>query len=151
MKSMESVLPWMVVMAGAGGAIWWMLGRDMTLGRWLFAAILLGHGLVHLLYAVPEPESSGQPWPFSMTDSWAGANAAGVGWVIIAVAIVGLALAALGTVGIAVPSSWWQPVLVIGAVASAMALVVFWNPQLVLGIGINVVLIWVAVSSVWTP
>ena len=151
MKSMASVLPWTVVMAAIAGLIWWMLGRDMTLGRWLFAVILLGHGLVHLLYILPEPESSEQSWPFDMTESWAGANLRVLGLVLIGVTIVGFLLAALAAAGVTLPAIWWQTAVVVGAVASAAALILFWDPQLILGVGINVVLIWVALAKVWVP
>ena len=157
MKSISGVLPWVVIMTACGGAIWWMLARDVTAGRWLFGAILLGHGLVHLMYAVPESET-GSDWPFAMDRSWvtSGINlspgmARTIGWLLIAVTIVGLAIAAAATAGIAIPAGWWQPLVVVGAAASLLALVLFFDPQLVLGLGINIALIWVAVSGVWVP
>jgi hypothetical protein len=55
---MAGTLPWAVVLAVTGGAIWWLLSRDAVAGRWLLAALLIGHGVVHPLFAVPAPSAT---------------------------------------------------------------------------------------------
>jgi hypothetical protein len=72
-KTMAGILPWAVVLVAIGGAIWWLLSRDMSAGRWLLAALLVGHGVVHVLFAVPAPAATdgGAEWPFNMVRSWA--------------------------------------------------------------------------------
>jgi hypothetical protein len=93
-----------------------------------------------------------------MSQSWAATRAGldlGVvrvfGAVLIAITVGAFALAALAAVGIIVPSGWWQPTVALGAIASAATLVLFFDPQLVLGPGMNAVLLWVAVTRAWAP
>ncbi len=160
MKTIVGILPWALVVAALGIATWWLLSRDMAAGRWLLAALLIGHGVVHVMFAVPAPAATegGPDWPFDMAGSWA-INGAGldlnvvraVGLALIAVVVVGFALAALATVGIVVPSGWWQPTVAVAAIASAVLLVLCFEPQLVLGLGIDAVLLWVVVTNAWVP
>lgn len=159
-KTMANMLPWAVVLVVAGAAIWWLLSRDMAPGRWLLAALLIGHGVVHVLFAVPAPSATagGAAWPFDMAQSWVVARAGldlvlarVVGAVLIAVTVGAFALAALATVGVVVPSGWWQPTIALGAVASATTLVVFFEPQLVVGLGVDAVLLWAAATRAWVP
>jgi len=159
-KTMAGILPWAVVLVLIGGAVWWLLSREMAAGRWLLAALLIGHGVVHVLFAVPAPAApdGGAEWPFNMAQSWA-ITGAGldanmvriVGVALITVVVVGFSLAALSTVGIIVPSGWWQPIVAVSAVTSAILLVLFFEPQLVLGLGIDAVLLWVVVARAWMP
>jgi hypothetical protein len=132
----------------------------MAAGRWLLAALLIGHGVVHVMFAVPAPAgtAAGPEWPFDMARSWAIAGPGldlnmvrAVGLALIAIVVIGLALAALSTVGIVVPSGWWQPAVAVSAVASAIALILFFEPQLVLGLGIDAVLLWVVATRAWVP
>jgi hypothetical protein len=159
-RTIVGILPWAVVVAALGAAIWWLLSRDMAAGRWLLAALLIGHSIVHVMFAVPAPAATegGPDWPFDMARSWA-VNGAGldlnvvraVGLALIAVVVGGFSLAALSTVGIVVPSGWWQPTVAVSAVASAVLLVLFFEPLLVLGLGIDTVLLWVVAARVWMP
>lgn len=159
-KTMAGILPWAVVLVVIGTAIWWSLSRDVAAGRWLLAGLLLGHGVVHLLFVVPAPAAmeDGTEWPFDMARSWA-ATGAGldlnlvrvIGAVLIAVTVGAFALAALSTVGGIVPSGWWQPIIALGAIASAATLVLFFEPLLVLGLGIDAALLLVVLTRAWMP
>ena len=159
-KTMAGILPWAAVLVVIGGVVWWLLSREMAAGRWLLAALLIGHGVVHVLFAVPVPAATdgGAEWPFNMARSWA-ITGAGldanmvriVGVALITVVVVGFSLAALSTVGILVPSGWWQPIVAVSAVTSAILLVVFFEPQLVAGLGMDVALLWVVVARAWMP
>lgn len=160
MKAMAGILPWAVVLAVLGGATWWLLSHDVAAGPWLLAAVLLGHGLVHVMFAVVSPAATegGPEWPFDMTKSWAVTGAGldlgavrvlGIG--LIAIVACGFSLAALSTVGLVVPAGWWQATVGVSAVASAAALVLFFNPQLVLGLGIDTVLVWAVATRAWAP
>ncbi len=159
MKTMAGILPWAVVLAAAGGAIWWMLSMDMAAGRWLLAAVLIGHGVVHLMFAVPAPTATanGPAWPFDMARSRVvrvGVNLTfvrAVGVALIAVVVGGFAIAALSTVGILVPAGWWQASVALSAVASAILLLLFFEPQLVLGPGIDAVLVAAVATGAWAP
>ena len=159
-KTMAGTLPWAVVLVVIGGAIWWFLSRDMAAGRWLLAALLIGHGMVHVFFAVPAPTATGggRDWPFDMAQSWAITRAGlglnlvrGIGLVLVAITVGAFALATLATIGVIVPSAWWQPTIALGAIASAATLVLFLEPQLLLGLGIDAVLLWLALTRAWVP
>jgi hypothetical protein len=159
-KSMAGTLPWAVVLVAAGAAIWWLQSRDMAAGRWLLAALLLGHGLVHLLFAVPSPSAAdaGTGWPFDSSQSWAVTRAGldlglvrVIGAVLVTITVGAFAVAALATVGIVVPSGWWQPAIALGAIASAATLILCFDPQLVLGLVVDAVLLWVVATRAWVP
>jgi hypothetical protein len=160
MKTIVGIVPWAVVLAAFGGAIWWLLSRDMSAGRWLLAALLIGHGVVHVMFAAPAPAATegGLDWPFDMGRSWAITGAGldlnvvrAVGLALIAIVVGGFALAALSTVGVLVPPGWWPVVVPVSAVASAVLLVLFFEPQLVLGLGIDAVLLAVVATRAWVP
>jgi predicted cupin superfamily sugar epimerase len=74
-----------------------------------------------------------------------------VGVALIAIVVVGFALAALSTVGIVAPSGWWQATVAVSAIASVVLLVLCVEPQLVLGLGIDAVLLAVVATGAWTP
>lgn len=160
MKAIVGILPWAIVVAAIGGTIWWLLSSEMAAGRWLLAALLIGHGVVHGMFLVPSPAASeaGTDWPFDMTRSWAITGAGldlnvvrAVGVAMIVIVVGGFALVALSTVGIVVPPGWWQQAVAVSAVASAVLLVLFFEPQLVLGLGIDAILLAVVASGAWVP
>lgn len=157
---MGGILRWAVVLAVLGGSTWWLLSNDMAAGPWLLAAVLLGHGAVHVMFAAISPAATegGPEWPFDMAKSWAVTGAGldlnvvrAFGVALIAIVAVGFTLAALSTVGLIVPAGWWPASVSVSAVASAFVLVLFFNPQLVLGLGIDAVLLGTAVTRAWAP
>jgi hypothetical protein len=164
---MRGWLPWAAVVAGVGGLTWWLLANGMAVGRWLFAALLVGHGLVHLLFLVPVPRTggagagsgTGSPrWPFDLGRSWVvtrlGSTAGPVRAValpLIAVTIGAFVLAGLATVEILVPVSGWPLLVAVGAVASLALLVLAFDLQLVLGLGLDACLLWIVASGIWRP
>lgn len=160
MRTIGGMLPWAVVLAVAGGAVWWLLSREMAAGRWLLAALLVGHGVVHVMFAVPAQTAAadGPSWPFEMARSWAITGAGidaglvrAVGYLLIAVVVAGFAAGALSAVGIIVPAGLWRPAVMLAAAASVAVLVLFFDPQLILGLGIDAVLLWVTVAGAWSP
>jgi len=159
MRGIVGMLPWVIVLAIGGAAIWLLLGRQAVLGAWVLAAVIVGHGLVHALYLVPPPDPPagrhGPRWPFDLGRSWlvalAGARRGRRLAVLLVVVIVAASiLAAVATVGV-LPVGWWSALVVLTAVASLVLLVLAFEPQLILGIAIDAVLIVVAVSGAWTP
>jgi len=161
MKTLRGLLPWAVVLAIGGVAVWLMLDRNMAIGAWFLAGVLISHGLVHGLYLVPAPATSSQDapeWPFHLGRSWLtgsvgldpGLVRAGTIVLIVGV-LLAFGLGALATVGIIVPVDWWAPLVVVGAIASLVLLVLAFDPQLVLGIGIDVALLVVVLGSLWAP
>jgi hypothetical protein len=163
LKTITGLWPFVVVLAVIGIAIWWLLGREMALGRWLLGGFLFAHGWVHVMFVMPRPApaaatAGGPEWPFDMSRSWV-VTAAGldpslvrlIGVVLVVVVAVGFLLAGLATAGILVPSGWWQALVVASAAASALLLALFLSPQLVLGVAIDAVLLWVVLAAVWAP
>ena len=69
---------------------------------------------------------------------------------LVVTTIAGFALAALSAVGL-LPVSLWLPAIAIGAASSIGLLIAFFHPWLVLGIGIDLVLLWASVVVDWTP
>jgi len=161
-KTVTSLVPLAVALAGVGGAIWWLLSRDMAIGRWVLGGFLLAHGLIHVMFVTPAPASAGTDggaaWPFDMARSWL-VTAANLdlgpvrllGAALVVVVAGSFVLAGLATVGVVVPSGWWPPLVLVSATASVGLLAVFFNPQLVLGLAIDAALVWVVVTSVWVP
>jgi hypothetical protein len=159
-KGLLGILPWAIVLVLGGSVIWVLLDGQMAAGRWLLAGVLIAHGLVHALFLVPAPATGtgGREWPFDLGRSWPVTKASldpGLARLIATFLIVviagAFALAALATLGLVVPSGWWGGLVVIGAVASLVLLVLAFDPQLVLGIGIDIALLVVVFGSFWSP
>jgi hypothetical protein len=159
-KALGGILPWAVVLAAAGGGTWWLLSRDAAAGRWVLAALLIGHSLIHVMFVMPAQSATaaGPDWPFNIARSWALTGVKlnpnvihVVGMALVAVVVAGFALAALSTVGILVPPGLWQVTVAVSALASAAVLLVFFDLQLVLGIGVDAGLLWIVVARAWAP
>jgi hypothetical protein len=163
MNSARQLVPLAIGVAVIGSVTWLLLEGDSVLGPWLLAALLLGHGLAHLAFLVPAPDSArttgaGMPWPFDLGDSWLvgrfGLNAGIVraaGVALAAVAIATSLLAALATVGILVPADWWPELVVALAVSSMLLLTLRFSPAFVIGFGIDAALLWLVSLSGWRP
>jgi hypothetical protein len=159
-KTIGGLVPFGIVLVGIAAAIWWLLSSENSLGKWLLAGFLVAHGLIHLLFLVPAPAASGSgpAWPFDLGQSWLVGNAGlEVGLVrVIGVALVlavagAFLLSGLATAGIAVPSGLWRPLVAASAVVSVLTLALFFDPQLVLGLAIDGVLLAVVATALWTP
>jgi len=159
MRGIVGMLPWVIVLAIAGAAIWLLLDRQVVLGTWILAALILGHGLVHALFMLRPPDPpAGRPgprWPFDLGQSWLVALAGArrgrrLGVILVGVIVAASILAALATVGL-LPVAWWSTLVVLAAVASLVLLVLAFDLQLVLGIGIDVALLAVVLAGAWAP
>jgi hypothetical protein len=162
-KTALGLLPFAAGLAVFSLVVWYLVGQGSALATWLVAAFLLAHGLVQLVFLVPQPASTttaagGIAWPFDMTKSWlitrltlGPAVVRAIGTALLVVIAGGFTLAALATVGWLVPASWWAPLVVIPSVASIVLLVAFFSPSLILGLVIDAVLLWLALASGWLP
>ena len=74
-----------------------------------------------------------------------------LGTALVLTTIVLLVAAGLSTVGWFVATEWWSPLVVGGAVASALTLTVFFHPWIVLGLAIDAVLLWATLVAGWSP
>src|SRR5688572_13152729 len=133
--------------------------HDRAMSNLLVAAFLIAHGAIHFAYVSPRPPATagGPEWPFDLSRSLllspfglSGDVMRLMGLALLAVTLGGFALAALAALGVA-PESLWLPATVVGAVASIALLGLFFHPWLVLGIVIDVVLIWAVTMAAWQP
>jgi hypothetical protein len=129
------------------------------LPRLFFAAFLLAHGLIHASFLSPRPPATagGPQWPFELGRSWALSPlglAPGttrlVGIALVIATIAAFTLSAGSTAGI-VAADLWAPATLAGAVASGAMLLLFFHPWLVVGVLIDLALVWTAVIAGWTP
>jgi hypothetical protein len=160
MKAVTGLLPWAVALVLIGAAIWFLYDRQMAAGRWLFAGLLVAHGAVHVLYLVPQPAAApgGLEWPFDIARAWpvsaAGLDPGVVRMVavgLVGVVVVGFVLAGLATVGVVVPTTWWPALVGLSAALSLVVLVLLFDPQLLAGVVLDLVLIWLAILTDWRP
>ena len=125
----------------------------------VLAVLLLAHGAIHVAFVAPRPPqvAGGPAWPFDLGTSWL-LRPVGVdtgltpllGLVLVVVTIAGLAAAALTVLGW-LPGSLWAPAAAIGAVGSLGLLLLFFHPWLVVGIAIDVALLWAVLVAGWQP
>jgi uncharacterized membrane protein YphA (DoxX/SURF4 family) len=102
--------------------------------RFIFGALIVLHGLVHLLYFGQSAKyfelKPGMVWP---DGSWAFSRLLGDGVARNLVSIL-LFLAAIGLVvagvGIFVGQAWWRPVVVGVAAYSSVVFILFWNGRM---------------------
>jgi hypothetical protein len=162
-KTLIGLVPLAIGLMLFAVAVWFLLSAEMAVGRWVLAAFLVGHGLVLVMFVVPQPAAkpataSGVEYPFDMARSWLITGmrmdpglVRSIGVFLVVAVVIGFALAGLATVGVLIPAGWW-PVLVFGsAVVSTLVLLLFFNPGLILGLAIDAVLLWVALAAVWAP
>jgi hypothetical protein len=162
-KTLIGLVPLAIGLMLFAVAVWFLLSAEMAFGRWLLAAFLVGHGLVLVMFVVPQPAAkpataSGVEYPFDMARSWLitgmGLDAGpvrAIGVVLVAAVVIGFALAGLATVGVLIPAGWWAVLVLGSAVLSTVVLLLFFSPGLILGLAIDAVLLWVAVAAVWAP
>jgi hypothetical protein len=162
MNELLKLAPLAVALVVVAAVIAFMLSRGMTLGTWLLAAFLVGHGLVHIAFATPVPATpapaGGMEYPFDVNEAWlVTSRIADVSivrvlvWALVAVTVIGYLLAALSTVGIVVPTTLWPALVVAATAASAALMIIGLTPALALGIAIDIVLFAVVFTSAWSP
>jgi hypothetical protein len=90
-------------------------------------------------------------WPFRLDRSWLLPEQARrpVGIALIAVVVAAFALLGLAVWGVPILASTWVGLAVVGAVASLVVLVVFWDRQLWWGVAIDVATLVVALWQPW--
>ncbi len=160
MKVLTGLLPLAVGLAIVGAAIWFLYDRNMAAGRWLLAALLIGHGVVHIMYVVPQPAATagGPEWPFDLARAWpvsaAGldpALARALAVALIGAVVVGFTLAGLSTLGLVLPTVWWPALVSVSAAVSVVLLALFFDPQLLAGVALDLALLWLALLTSWRP
>jgi hypothetical protein len=155
----SQLVPLAITVVVVGGITWLLLDSEIALGRWLLAALILGHGLAHLAFVAPRPATTDQlEWPFDSGRSWL-ITSFGVGPGVVRAAVRAMTvvtittalLAALATVAILVPAGWWASLVVALAVSSALLLALVFSLMFVIGYAIDLALLWLALASGWRP
>lgn len=127
--------------------------------RLVAAGLLIGHGLIHLGFVSPRPAAApgAPPWPFDLTRSWL-LNAVGapesaaraIGWALVAVIVVAFGVAALASLEW-LPAGWFGAASVVGAAASLVLLATFFHVWLIVGVAVDLVLLWGVIAAGWAP
>jgi hypothetical protein len=121
---------------------------------------LVGHALVHVAYLAPAPPhaENAPEWPFAIEKSWPINNLGvsadimrPVAYLLVAVVLVTLVGAGLAIIHLVVPSAWWPALVVTGAATSLLLLSLFFHPWLVIGVAIDVVLLYLVLVNGWDP
>lgn len=165
-----SLLPLAVGLAVFAAVVGFLLDENPGLGRWLLAAFLVAHGLIHLLFfvpqAAPQPRAEAQPtaagsamaWPFDLSRSWlSGTGRLSAGTVratavgLVGLVVVGFGLAGLATGGLLVPAGAWSALLVVAAVGSLATFALVPGVGLLLGVAIDLAILWLATGAAWAP
>jgi hypothetical protein len=124
--------------------------------RLLLAGFLLAHALIHVGFVSPKPApmEGGPSWPFDLARSWIlspfGVDAGVlriIGIALVAVTLATSAAGALFALGF-VPASW-APFAVAGATASLALLLLFFHPWLILGVLVDVAILWAVLVARW--
>ena len=159
MRGLLGMLPWAIVVVIAGAAIVLLLEERPVVGAWVLAAVLLAHGLIHLLFLVPPPEPQadgrGPRWPFDLGRSWLVALAGArrgrrIAIVLILLVVATSALAAAATAAL-LPAAAWPALVAAASLASLVLLLLAFDAQLVLGLGIDAALLLVVLTGAWRP
>ena len=127
--------------------------------RVLVAGFLLAHAAIHVGFIAPPPPATagGPAWPFATERAWLvtrlGLDPALLRWLALAlvpITVAGYGLAALVALG-ALPTAIWPAAIVIGSVASLGVLAACFHPWLLLGVVIDVSLLWASLVTGWQP
>lgn len=125
----------------------------------LVAGFLLAHAAIHVGFIAPPPPATadGPTWPFATDRAWPvtrfGLDAAvmrSLASALVAVTIAGYALAALTALEV-LPTVVWPAAIAIGSVASLGLLAVCFHRWLLLGVVIDVALLWACLAVGWLP
>jgi uncharacterized membrane protein YphA (DoxX/SURF4 family) len=112
--------------------------------RILVGLFLVAHGLVHLLYLTPRPEED-QSYPFVPETRWItralGLEPARARKLAGALAVVAAVAFAVAGCALIVDAAIWQPAAVVASSISLALLLVFFHPWLLIGIGLDIVII----------
>lgn len=125
----------------------------------IVAVFVLLDGAIHLCYLAPRPPvtADGPTWPFTLDRSWVLSRADPpaevmrlIGLALTSVTFAAFTLAAMSIAGV-VAASLAAVALVLGAGSSIALLVLFFHPWLVLGVVIDVALLWAVTVAEWSP
>lgn len=110
----------------------------------LFALFLVAHGLVHSLYLLPKPNDP--KYPFHFGGSWfaelVGKISLPIGGFLVILTIASFTLVGTALLGAPGLESIIKQLVVTGAVSSLLVLVLFWRTWMVVGVIIDLVVLY---------
>ncbi len=105
----------------------------------------------------PRAEGAAE-WPFAIEKSWLVTNLGvsvefmqPVAVLLLTITVAALVGAGLAAIDLLVPAGWWPALVVTGAAASLLLLTLFFHPWLVIGVAIDVVLLYLVLVNGWDP
>jgi hypothetical protein len=125
----------------------------------ILGIVLILHGLITLAISagsftpqgkIPNPHWL-RWWPSQLGQSWI---FPGIGWpggLIWLLAGLLLLGAGLGFFGFVIPVAWWIPLAIAGAILGLIALILYFHPYYLLGLLLNIGILWVAVDAALRP
>lgn len=110
--------------------------------RILCGALILAHGLVHLLYLAPDVAE------FSLDRSWLVGEPLRrpLGLALMAGTVGAFVMVAFAVWGVPGLAAVWPAVTLVAGLLSAALLITYWNPYLVFGLALDAALVVIAVS-----
>ena len=123
---------------------------DSPVLKVLLGLLLVVHGLIHLVYFAPANDPK---FPMTAGKSWLvtsrGLRIEVVRRLVAVLAVtatVAFCLLALSYFGLLVPTSWFTPLAVAAASASLLLIAVTWNVQFIVGVAIDVAILYWALA-----
>lgn len=125
--------------------------------RLIFGSFLIAHGLIHIMWFIPEPDNpGGPPWPFGLEDSWLlnavgvpGGLVRGLSITLAILSVVGFVAAGLGVLGVPGLASLWSVLTVIAAVVSLVLVLLFWHLYFIVGLALDIAFLATTVGGWW--
>lgn len=112
--------------------------------KYLISFFLAAHGLLHLSYLTPKPDDPN--YPFDFTRGWfadiVGSTAGAIGATLVTVTALAFIVAALAYVGVPGFVDFGKAAAVTGAISSLILLILFWHTWLILGVVIDLVILY---------
>ena len=125
--------------------------------RFVLVGFLMAHAAIHLGFVTPAPPAApgAPPWPFDLGRSWL-LSPLGIdpsllrviGFALFAAIVAGYALALIASVA-SLPADLMGIGIIVGSAASLVLLLLFFHPWLMLGVAIDIALLW-AVTTRWS-
>jgi hypothetical protein len=161
-KTLRELLPLAIALVVYAVVQWFLLADGWAIGPWLLTIFLVAHGLAHLLFVIPRPAlrpgAAAVDWPFDLGSSWLlgrigleGRQLRSAGLVLVVLIVIGYSMAGLATLGLVVPADWWAALVLAATAVSALLMLLWFRPGLVLGLAIDAVLAWLVLSGAWRP
>lgn len=117
----------------------------ITVVRVVAGILLVAHGLVHLLFIVPDAANPKYPFSLDRSSFLPESVRRPFAYVMMAAVVVAFLASALALWGLPPLSGVWSGITIVAGALSLVLLLAFWDVRLWIGVLINLVLILLAV------